>query len=61
LIDAARPGERERCGREDCARNDLNDVFAALWTIRRVGAGKAETLASVAEVDAVGLRMEITV
>jgi predicted RNase H-like nuclease len=65
LIDAAWPGEHERLWeavrREDCARDDLNDAFAALWTVRRVSGGEAATVASVAEFDEVGLRMDITV
>ncbi len=65
MIDAAWPGDRERLWEavrgEECARDDLNDAFAALWTVRRVVVGTAETLASVAEFDEVGLRMEITV
>jgi predicted RNase H-like nuclease len=65
LIDREWPHDRERlwasvCG-AGCARDDLNDAFAALWTVRRAGAGMAETLAPAAELDDVGLRMEITV
>jgi predicted RNase H-like nuclease len=65
LINATWPGERERLWeavrREDCARDDLNDAFAALWTVRRIVAGQAETLPSVAEFDDISLRMEIAV
>jgi predicted RNase H-like nuclease len=65
LIDRVWPGERERLWesirREDCQRDDLNDAFAALWTVRRVATDKAETLAPAAEFDDTGLRMEITV
>jgi hypothetical protein len=39
----------------------LNDAFAALWTARRIAAGKSETLAPAAEFDETGVRMEITV
>jgi predicted RNase H-like nuclease len=64
LIDRAWPGLRERLWEavrtQDCERDDLNDAFAALWTVRRIAAGEAETLAPVAEVDETGLRMEIT-
>jgi predicted RNase H-like nuclease len=65
LIDREWPHDRERlwasvCG-AGCARDDLNDAFAALRTVRRAGAGMAETLAPVAEFDGVGLRMAITV
>jgi predicted RNase H-like nuclease len=64
LIDVQWPGERERLWeairREDCARDDLNDAFAALWTARRVAAGTAGTLATAPEFDEVGLRMGIT-
>jgi predicted RNase H-like nuclease len=65
LIDREWPGQGERLWNAvrgaDCARDDLNDAFAALWTVGRVLAGKAETLAFVVERDDVGLRMEITV
>jgi predicted RNase H-like nuclease len=65
LIDREWPHDRERLWASvrdaGCARDDLNDAFAALWTVRRAGAGMAETLAPVAELDGVGLRMAITV
>jgi predicted RNase H-like nuclease len=65
MIDAEWAGERERLWEavrgEDCARDDLNDALAALWTVGRVAVRKAETLTSVPEFDEVGLRMEITV
>jgi predicted RNase H-like nuclease len=64
LIDRQWPGVRERVWEsiraEDCARDDLNDAFAALWTVRRVAAAQAQKLSPVAEFDETGLRMEIT-
>jgi predicted RNase H-like nuclease len=65
LIDKEWPDQRERLWSSvrgaGCARDDLNDAFAALWTVRRVVRGEFETLAPAAELDDVGLRMEITV
>jgi predicted RNase H-like nuclease len=64
LIDREWPGVRERVWdsvrAEDCERDDLNDAFAALWTVRRIVVGEAETLSLAAEFDEMGLRMEIT-
>jgi predicted RNase H-like nuclease len=64
LIDFVWPQERERLWElvraHECQRDDLNDAFAALWTARRVVAGTAVRMCSAPEVDATGLRMEIT-
>jgi predicted RNase H-like nuclease len=64
LIDREWPGVRERVWEsvraENCERDDLNDAFAALWTVRRVAAAQAQKLSPVAEFDETGLRMEIT-
>jgi predicted RNase H-like nuclease len=65
LIDKEWPGQRERLWesvrRQDCQRDDLNDAFAALWTVRRTAAHVAQTLSPVPAFDEVGLRMEIRV
>lgn len=65
LIDRAWPELRERLWDgvrdADCKRDDLNDAFAVLWTVRRIVAGTARTLPPAPEYDGVGLRMEITV
>jgi predicted RNase H-like nuclease len=62
LIDAQWPGARERCWAEldgDVGRDDLNDAFAALWTARRIAAGRAVTMPERPPVDAEGLPMRI--
>ena len=64
LIDREWPGARARLWQslvdEDCERHDLNDAFAALWTVRRIALGKAQALSPALQFDAMGLRMEIT-
>ena len=64
LIDREWPGVREQLWKSvqahDCERDDLNDAFAALWTVRRVAAKTAERLPPRPEVDVTGVRMEIT-
>jgi predicted RNase H-like nuclease len=65
LIGATWQGQPERlwravCG-EECEPDDLNDAFAALWTVRRMAAGKALRIPEEVESDESGLRMEILV
>jgi predicted RNase H-like nuclease len=63
LIDGVWPGERERLWAavrgKGCGRDDLNDAFAALWTVRRIAAGQAIRMPEAVERDERGLRMEI--
>jgi predicted RNase H-like nuclease len=62
LIDRQWPGARERCWAAldgDLARDDLNDAFAALWTARRIAAGKGVTMPDEPPLDAEGLPMRI--
>lgn len=64
LIDWEWPGVREELWESvrvhDCERDDLNDTFAALWTVRRIAGETVERLAPRPEVDATGVRIEIT-
>jgi predicted RNase H-like nuclease len=63
LIDAFLPGERERLWAavraRGCGRDDLNDAFAALWTVRRIAAGEAFRMPEEVECDQCGVRMQI--
>ena len=63
LIDAEWSGQRERLWAavrdQGCGRDDLNDAFAALWTVRRIAAGQAVRMPVVLEQDERGVRMEI--
>ena len=68
LIDTTWPGarldvlaqlKRQGHNRQYVSLDDVNDAFAAVWTACRIGAGQAERLPEVPEVDSRGLRMEI--
>ena len=68
LIDTTWPGarldvlaqlKRQGHSRQYVSLDDVNDAFAAVWTACRIGAGQAERLPEVPEVDSRGLRMEI--
>ncbi len=63
LIDSCWPGERVRLLREvaayRCKADDLNDAFAALWSVRRARDGQAVTLPASPAADALGLHMEM--
>jgi predicted RNase H-like nuclease len=63
LIDGLWPGVRtelrKMLPRDRVKRDDLNDAFAALWTARRIAAGRAVVLPNNPARDAFGLPMEI--
>lgn len=63
FIDAQWPGQRERLWASvrghGCGRDDLNDAFAALWTVRRIATGQAVRMPEAREQDERGVRMEI--
>jgi predicted RNase H-like nuclease len=63
LIEETWLGERKRLatslGRGGWQADDLNDALAALWTARRISAGREQVMPASPEVDADGLRMEI--
>lgn len=65
MISRVWPGENERLWGtlrgQGCARDDLNDAFAALWTVGRIVEGTAQRLPSEPEPDETGLLMIITV
>ena len=63
LIEQVWPGERQRLmellnGR-DFKPDDLNDAFAALWSVRRMMFDRAIVVPCIAERDGAGSRMEI--
>jgi predicted RNase H-like nuclease len=66
LTDGVWPGEGERLWAsvrrgKGCGRDDLNDAFAVLWTVRRIAAGEAVRMPEEVELDEYGVRMEILV
>jgi predicted RNase H-like nuclease len=63
IIDRWMPGFRDRAvemlPRDDCARDDVNDAFAALWSAGRFHQGQAVCLPETREMDGHGLPMQI--
>lgn len=63
LINREWPGERDRLARElrgnRFTGDDLNDACAALWSARRIAAGRASVFPDAIERDSKGLQMRI--
>ena len=49
------------CRTLGCAKDDILDAFAALWTAERIAMGAAQTIPATPARDAMGLRMEMVV